>query len=308
MRGSIRQRGPDRWQVRVPVGRDPSTGRYRYVAREVTGGKRAAQRVAAELVAEVEHGGHRYQGRHTVSELLDRWMGHIEAQGRAASTLVRYRSAIDVNIKPAIGTVVIDKLDPVDVDRLYGRLVKSGLTPLTVRKSHAILSAAFNQAMKWGWLDRNPIARTSPPSTRGREIDPPTPAELGRLFDACADAHPDLGTLIYVAATTGARRGELCGLRWSDVDLDQATVTIARSISDAGKVVAVKDTKTHQARRLALDPSTVAVLQQHRELAEERAGAAGLTLGPWAYVWSAGFGLIDAVPAGPGHRCFLLPA
>jgi hypothetical protein len=51
-------------------------------------------------------------------------------------------------------------------------------------------------------------------------------------------------------------------------------VTIARSISDAGKVVAVKDTKTHQARRLALDPSTVAVLQEHRELAEQRAGAA----------------------------------
>ncbi len=50
----------------------------------------------------------------------------------------------------------------------------------------------------------------------------PGPAELGRLFDACADAHPDLGTLVYVAATTGARRGELCGLRWSDVDLDQA--------------------------------------------------------------------------------------
>jgi integrase len=169
----------------------------------VTGGKWAAQRVAAELVAEVDRGGHRYQGRHAVSELLDRWMAHIEAQGRAASTLVRYRSAIDVNIKPAIGTVFIDKLDPVDVDRLYGRLVKSGLTPLTVRKSHAILSAAFNQAMKWGWLDRNPIARTSPPTTRGREIHPPTPAELGRLFDACAEAHPDLGTLIYVAATTG---------------------------------------------------------------------------------------------------------
>jgi integrase len=307
MRGSIRQRGPDRWQVRVPVGRDPSTGRYRYVAREVSGGKRAAQRVAAELVAEVDRGGHRYQGRHSVGELLDRWMAHIEAQGRAASTLVRYRSAIDVNIKPAIGTVIIDKLDPVDVDRLYGRLVKSGLTPLTVRKSHAILSAAFNQAMKWGWLDRNPIARTSPPTTRGREIHPPTPAELGRLFDACAEAHPDLGTLIYVAATTGARRGELCGLRWSDVDLDLATVTIARSISDAGKVVAVKDTKTHQARRLALDPSTVAVLQEHRELAEQRAGAAGVTLGPWAYVWSQDLG--SSTPYRPdrvtGAFCYL---
>jgi integrase len=252
----------------------------------VKGGKRAAERVAAELVAEVEKGGLRYQGRHTVSDLLDRWMAHIEAQGRAASTLVRYRSCIDVNIKPALGPVLIDKLDPVDVDRLYGRLRKSGLSPLTVRKSHAILSAAFNQAMKWGWLDRNPITRTSPPATRGREIHPPTPAELGRLFDACGETHPDLASLIYVAATTGARRGELCGLRWSDIDLDQNTVTISRSISDAGKVVAVKDTKTHQARRIALDSSTVDVLRYQRELEEVRASEAGVTLGPWAYVWS----------------------
>jgi integrase len=199
---------------------------------------------------------------------------------------VRYRSAIEVNIKPTIGTVMIDKLDPVEVDRLYGHLAKSGLAPLSVRKSHAILSAAFNQAMKWGWVDRNPIARTSPPTIRGREIHPPTPAELRRLLDACAETHPDLGSLIYVAATTGARRGELCGLRWSDIDLEVATLTIARSISDAGKVVTVKDTKTHQARRIALDPATVAVLRQHRELAEQKASAGGVALGPWAYVWS----------------------
>jgi integrase len=100
------------------------------------------------------------------------------------------------------------------------------------------------------------------------------------------DTHPDLASLIYVAATTGARRGELCGLRWSDVDLDLATLTIARSISDAGGVIAVKDTKTHQARRLTLDPSTVKVLRGQRHLAEERAAVAGIPLVANAYVWS----------------------
>jgi integrase len=199
---------------------------------------------------------------------------------------VRYRSCIDVNITPVIGTVQIDKLEPVAIDRLYAKLLKSGLTALTVRKSHAVLSAAFNQALKWGWLDRNPVDRASPPSVRGREVHPPTPAELRRLLAACAEGHPDLGRLIYVAATTGARRGELCGLRWSDVDLDGATLTIARSITDAGHIIAVKDTKTHQARRIALDPSTVEVLREQREAADGRAAAAGLTLGPWAYVWS----------------------
>ena len=123
MRGSIRQRGPDRWQVRVLVGRDFETGRLRYVSREVGGGKRTAQRVAAELVAEVERGGFQVQpGRHTVGELLDRWLDHIEAQGRAMSTLVRYRSAIGANIKPRLGSVIIAKLGPADIDVFYAEL------------------------------------------------------------------------------------------------------------------------------------------------------------------------------------------
>jgi integrase len=287
VRGSIRQRGGGSWQVRVSLGeRDPETARYRYVERHVRGRKRDAERVLAELITEVEAGGHRQRRRRTVSELLDRWMEHIEALGRAPSTLVRNRSVINTNINPTLGRLDVVKVGPADIDALYARLLRSGLNPLTVRKSHAILSAVFNQAVKWGWVDRNPVLRTTPPSSRVREIQPPTSAELRRLLDACVRDHADLGSLIYVAATTGARRGELCGLRWSDVDLELATLTVARSISDAGGAVSVKDTKTHQTRRIALDPTTVAVLRDHRLLVDERARAAFVELAPSAYVWS----------------------
>jgi integrase len=280
VQGNIRRRGADSWQVRVSLGRDPETGRYRYVGRYVQGTKRDAQRAAAELITEVDRGGHREEGRHTVNELLDRWMAHIEAQGRAESTLARYRSCINANIKPRLGAKAINKLGPADIDRYYGHLGRTGLTPLSVRKSHAILSAAFNQALRWGWLDTNPVLRSSPPTQRAREIHPPTREELRRLLEACANDHEDLGSLTYVATTTGARRGELCGLRWSDLDLDLATLTIARSISDANQLVAVKDTKTHQARRIALDPSTVKVLRAHRERVDQRAAMADIGLSP----------------------------
>ena len=287
MSGSLRKRGTDSWQVRVSLGeRDPTTGRYRYVMRQVHGTKRDAQRVADTLASEVARGGHRQSGKRTVSELLEEWMAHLEGQGRAASTLVRYRSAIKSNIVPRLGDVDITKLEPAQIDAFYSKLVASGLTPLSVRKSHAILSAAFHQAVRWGWLDRNPVDRSSPPSARPKEIRPPSIDQLRQLIQACLDDHEDLGTLVYVAATTGARRGELCGLRWSDLDLVTGSVTIARSISDAGSVVAVKGTKTHQVRRLALDPSTIAVLAEHRHRAEERARAAGRELPADAYVWS----------------------
>jgi integrase len=284
--GSIRKRGPDRWQVRVSVGRDPVTGRYRYVAREVRGSKRDAQRVATQLSSEVDHGGHQHPNTYTVAKLLDEWMTHIEAQGRAPSTLARYRSAIRANIVPALGNLRIDRLGPAQLDLYYASLTKSGLSPLTVRKSHAMLSAALNQAYKWGWIDRNPADRASPPGIRQKEIVPPTAEEIRRLLDACEQTNPDLGSLIYLALTTACRRGELCGLRWSDVDLDKATLVVARSISDAPGDVVVKGTKTHQTRRIALDPSTVEVLRRQLARAAERAQLAGVGLGPASYVWS----------------------
>ena len=286
MQGSIRQKTADRWQVRVSLGRDPTTGRYRYIAREVRGTKRTAQRAAAELVNEVEHGLHGHRGPHTLAELIERWMTHIDALGRSPSTLARYRSAINKDILPQLGTTRIDRLTGADIDAFYARLKKRGLGPLSIRKCHAILSASLNQAVKWDWLDRNPCVRATPPPVRSREIIPPTPDELRLLLDEAERANPDLATLIYVAVTTGSRRGELCGLRWGDVDLERATVLVARSISDAAGKVEVKDTKTHAVRRLALDPSTVAVLRAHRARMVERATAAGVYLGPTAYVWS----------------------
>jgi integrase len=213
-------------------------------------------------------------------------LDHIEMQGRAPTTLVRYRSAISTNIKPRLGRIAINKLGPADLDRFYGQLTRAGLGPLSVRKSHAILSAAFNQAVRWGWIDANPASRSSPPSIQAQEVRPPEFDELKLLLAAFANEHQDLGSLIYLAASTGARRGELCGLRWSDIDLDSATLTIARSISDADKEVTVKETKTRHARRIALDPSSVSVLREHLDRVETQATAAGVTLVPAAYVWS----------------------
>lgn len=158
MSGSIRQRGPTSWEIRVSLGeRDSNTGRYLYAERTVRGGKRDAQRALTALALEVQKGGHRQTQRRTVSDLLEQWMTHIEGQGRARSRLVRYRSAIDANIVPELGTRGVTKLGGSDLDAFYSKLRKRGLSPLSIRKCHAVLSAALSQAMRWGWVDRNPV-------------------------------------------------------------------------------------------------------------------------------------------------------
>jgi integrase len=285
MSGSVRQTGPNRWQIRVSAGRDPVTRRYRYVHKTVEGSKRVAQKAADDLASEVGHGKHP-AGRGTVAELLEKWMLHLETQDRAASTMIRYRSAIDVRIVPALGSIELTKLTAADLDAFYGSLLKQGLHPLSVRKCHAVLSASLHQAEKWGLIDRNPIVRASPPPARQREIVPPTIEEVRQLIVECERFNPDLARLFTVAATTGCRRGELCGLQWGDIDFENATMVVARSISDTPASVVVKDTKTHAARRMALDPMTIEVLRGHREAVDAKARAAGVTIPPTGFIWS----------------------
>ena len=213
-------------------------------------------------------------------------MLHLETQGRAATTMIRYRSAIDKRIVPSLGWIEVTKLTPADLDVFYGTLIRQGFHPLSVRKCHAVLSAALHQAEKWGWIDRNPIVRASPPPARQKEIVPPTIDEVRILITECDRTNPDLARLFTVAATTGCRRGELCGLQWGDVDFENATLTVARSISDTPGKVEVKDTKTHAARRMALDTLTMEVLRAQRAAADERATAAGTAVGPHGFVWS----------------------
>lgn len=101
--------------------------------------------------------------------------------------------------------------------------------------------------MRWGWIPTNPAASASPPKIRRQEINPPAIGDTRKLF-ATADEHdPALGALVRVLTATGARRGEVCGLRWSDIDRGSRTMSIQRSVASVAGGTVVKDTKTHAA-------------------------------------------------------------
>jgi integrase len=127
----------------------------------------------------------------------------------------------------------------------------------------------------------------SPPRARRRRIRPPSAADVVRLIDAAASsASPDLAVALRALVATGMRRGEVCGLRWRDIDLEAATLRIEASVVHAEVGILEKDTKTHAARRLSVDRGTVAVLRGHRNTCEARALAAGVTLAADAFVLS----------------------
>jgi integrase len=290
VRGHLRQRG-DAFELRAFVGRDPVSGRKKYVTRTFRGRRRDAESELSKLVAEVSVGGHSATDT-TFGDLLERWFAMAESE-LSPSTVRGYRRLISVHIRPGLGTVPLARLSTAQLDDLYRRLKDSGgkegrpLSPASVRQVHAIIRRSLNQGVRWGWIRANPAANASPPRIRRQEIRPPDPDAVISLLEIADKKDPDLGTFLRLSATTGARRGELCGLRWADVDLESSSLTISRSIVEDERGVSVeKDTKTHAARRVALDEVTVTALRDHRRRCVERAELCGEKLTEGAYVFS----------------------
>jgi integrase len=247
-----------------------------------------AQALRARLLNQVNEG-RRPATDATVAQLLGRW---LEVADLAWSTRVTYQGYVDRTILPALGHVQLRRLDTATLDRFYTILRARGgsaggpLAPATVRQVHAILRRALDQAARWGWIPANPAALASPPRLGPADLRPPTPEEVSRLLAVTYAADPDFAVLLWLAATTGARRGELCALRWPSVDLDVAELVVARNLIVRGGRLVEKDTKTHAARRIALSDDSIALLEEHRRRCAERAQACGAQLAPDAHVFS----------------------
>ena len=276
MRGHIQQRGPRSWRIKTFVGRD-STGTKRYVQRTVTGTRRDADRELSRLLVEVDQGRFVASAAMTLDELLDRWLV-VKRQSVEASTLKSYEWIARTYIRPALGDRKVGALRPIDLDMLYGELGGRGLSTRTVRICHTVLRQALEQARRWGFIARSPAVDASPPPQHKVEVTPPTVDEVLALLDAAYEEDPAFGTYLWVISATGCRRGEVCALRWTDVDLDGRELRVRRSVVHVDGEVREKDTKTHASRRLALDEPTVALLRQHRRRQRELALALGVRL------------------------------
>lgn len=177
-----------------------------------------------------------------------------------------------------------------------------GLSKSTIRQIHVILSGALKRAVRWDWIARNPIEFAEPPPQPVPNPRPPTPAEAAKLL-AEAWKDEDWGVLIWLTMVSGFRRGELCGLRWGDMDLIAGTLSIERSVAQLDSRTWEKSTKTHQERRIALDDDSRAVLAEYKEFCRVRAAAAGEELGDEAFVFStAPDGLSHLVPRSVSQR------
>lgn len=260
-----------RWYAVNYEGLDPFTGRDR------RRWHRAIDEAAARALADTLPSTRPPSPRGiTVSRYLcTRWLPTRQDRLRP-TTAFRYEKMIDRYVLPHIGRVPLRSLTVTHLEDLYARLRRSGrhdggpLAPKTVLNVHQILRTALGDAERAGLVHRN-VARLMDPPCHGAAPEQRCWNEQQlRQFLRVAMTHR-LGPAIWLAAMTGMRRGEVLGLRWSDIDLDAATLSIRRSVSCTGYEVHTTPTKTRTSRRAVdLDPRTVHVLREwrHHQLAE----------------------------------------
>jgi integrase len=285
VKGSLRERRPGNWELIVQLPRDAITGRQKQLSRMFEGTKREAQRALSALVAEVSTG-KLSSSSTTLNELLARWLDQVDDQ--LSPTSVReYRRIAKKMIGPDLGRTKLSKLTTQRLDAYYAALVRErGLSPASVRHVHAVLRGSLGQAVKWGWIPVNPAASASPPKIRRKEINPPSLADTRKLLAAADEYDVEFAALLRVLTATGARRGEVCGIRWTDIDVGARTLSIQRSVASIAGGTIVKDTKTHAARRISLDDDTIAILEAQRDRVKHRAEVCDVSFNEDGYTFT----------------------
>jgi integrase len=317
MPGSLRKRpelGPDAWELRVFLGRD-ERGRVRHKSRTFRGSKRAAEKELGRLVlaqdsepaVPVEPETLAWNQTTTVNDAIESWKQNGWAD-LSPVTVRRYDNVWKVHIEKTIGKRRLATLTPYEVERYFRKLKADGAGRETVRYVRSLLNRACRLARKWSNSTLpNPIAESELPSWGVDELPEPvrapSAAEVQQLLAKARDFDPRFAACLRVVAATGARRGEVCALRWSNVDWENSTVTIDESIVASRGGAEVKSPKTRASIRVvAIDAGTLHVLEQLRNEQQRLASDSGTTLVPASFVFSAEpGGLVPPHPDAVSH-------
>ena len=273
--GNIRKRKDGRWEGRYTVGHDPETGKA--IIKNVLGKTQAEVKEKLKKAIEENVGIDYGKAKtYTVGTWLEVWMENYAKVKLRPSTYKTSQGFLKNHIKPQIGGIPLADLTSLDLQRFYKHLLDGGrvdrieakkkpkgLAPKTVRNIHQMIGSAYNLAIEQHLVTKNPTQGCALPKVEHKEMKTLTADQLSAFFQEARDS--GVYELYYLDLATGLRRGELLGLKWTDVDLDRGVLKIQRAISrQNGKVVEAPLKTKNAYRTLPLSADAIDVLMQQR--------------------------------------------
>jgi integrase len=234
------------------------SGKRYYVSAKT---KSETEQKLRQSMTEAERGLTFDAGSLTLGDYLDRWLNDSVRDTVRDTTFERYEQIVRMHIKPALGRIKLKNLTPTHVRGLYKEKLQSR-SPRTVQYIHVTLHKALKQAVNDGLIPRNATEAVKPLQVRREEIHPLTPEQVNALLSAARGAR--LGALYMLAIHTGLRQGELLGLKWEDVNLEEGTLQVRRTLTTTkgGPVLSTPKTKGSR-RSVRLTQSAVEALRRH---------------------------------------------
>jgi integrase len=274
MRGSVVKRGRT-WSYVVDVGGDPATGRRRQRWKGGFATKREAELALRRALDRVDVGEVAGVGRLTVAAYLEQSLAGVQNTVKP-TTAKSYAEVLRWYVIPRVGALQLANVTPLHIRSLYADLLEyggrsgCGLSAGTVAVVHRVLRKACNDAVAWRLITRSPLTGVQPPRRAAEERRTWTAADVRRFLGHAGDDR--LYAMWALLLATGLRRGEIAGLRWDDVDLGAAVMSVRRSRVSVAWAVHDSQPKTRSSRRsVSLDVHVVAILRAHRrQQLEER--------------------------------------
>jgi integrase len=272
MRGSLKQRYKGSWSIILDRGYElnPDTGKLRRKQKWITfrGTRKQAEGKLTDLLKEFKDGTYVDASKLTLGQWLKDWLAAAKPRFRP-STYTRFSGIIEKDIlKSPIASLLLQKVRPVDLERYYAEAKVSAST-LTLH--HTILHQALRKAAKDRLITSNIAADLDNKPRRSKhKVSEDAQkhawsAVEARTFLAVAKVAGAQPAALYgLALDSGARKGELCGLRWSDVDLETGKITVVQQLLTPGRAPTFGPTKTGRPRKVSLSPETVALLKTHK--------------------------------------------
>ena len=273
--GNIRKRKDGRWEGRYTAGYDPVTGKQ--VFKNVLGKTQAEVKEKLKKALEVnEQVDFTRTGKHTVSSWMEEWFENVCKIKVRPSSHQTYRGYIDHHITPYIGKIPLEKLSTMDLQKLYRKLMNNGrverieaenqpkgLSAKTVRNVNQVISSAMDFAVAQKIIPENPCKAVALPKIEHKEMQT-IPADQLQTFLTEARA-TGVYEMYYIELATGLRRGELLGLKWSDIDWKNGIIKVKRQIARVdGKIVEAPLKTKNSYRTVSISPQAIEVLKQQK--------------------------------------------